>query len=125
MDNEIMGPALDEEAIASLRDLGDGDDVFLLELLEQYVEQTDRLVIESAVAAGNGDLQSWVGTMHALAGSSRNVGALRLASVCTAAEVDGRSTSTINTLPFLADFARDYEAVKREIATIRGLRLPQ
>jgi HPt (histidine-containing phosphotransfer) domain-containing protein len=124
MHNEIMGPALDAEAIAALRDLGDGDDVFLLELLEQYVEQTDRLVVESAAAAGNGDLQSWVGAMHALAGSSRNVGALRLAGVCTAAQVDGRSTSTINTVPFLDDFAREYEAVKGEIAAIRGVRPP-
>ncbi|HEV7484798.1 MAG TPA: Hpt domain-containing protein, partial [Thermoanaerobaculia bacterium] len=89
MSNEIMGPVLDEEAIAALRDLGDGDDVFLLELLEQYVEQTDCLIIDLAAAARSGDLQSWVGTMHALAGSCRNVGALRLASVCTASEVDG------------------------------------
>ena len=124
MDQEITNqtllpqPALDEEAIEALRDLGDGDDVFLRELLEQYVDQTDRLVLDLAEAARAGDLQSWIGTMHALAGSSRNIGALRLGAVCTAAEVDGRASGRIDRLAFRNDFEIEYDAVKRETAVL-------
>ena len=125
MDEEITTqqplpqPALDEESIASLRELGD-DDSFMLDLLGQYVEQADRLILAIAEAVRADDVKSWVGTMHSLAGSSRNVGALRLGAVCTAAEVDGRTSGRINQLPFVHDLDTEYDAVKKEIAVLRN-----
>ena len=101
-----------------MRELGD-DHSFLLDLLGQYVEQADRLILAIAEPVRADDVKSRVCTMHSLAGSSRNVGALRFGAVCTAAEVDGRTSGRINHLPFVHDLETEYDA-ENEIAVLRN-----
>jgi HPt (histidine-containing phosphotransfer) domain-containing protein len=109
----VPEPVLDQEIIASLLELGDA--AFLAELFEQYVEQAGHLIAEAAEAAAAQDVDSWVGAMHGLAGSSRNVGASRLAAACTAAEIEGRTHGRITAL---APVHAEYDALTLEIAIV-------
>jgi HPt (histidine-containing phosphotransfer) domain-containing protein len=117
----VLRPALDEEWIDSLRELGEGDPTFLTGLLDLYLEQTDLLIADAAAAVRDDALQGWIGAMHAIAGSSRNIGAFRLADVCSAAEHDGRTSGRINSLPFMNDMATAYDGVKKETAALLAL----
>jgi two-component system sensor histidine kinase/response regulator len=88
------GSALDADAFRSLVELADGDEAFLDELLTTYVEQTNELMTALGTAARDGRRDDFVFAVHALNGSSRNIGALKLAQCCGDIEVKFRSGTT-------------------------------
>jgi two-component system, sensor histidine kinase and response regulator len=102
----------DRQALDSLRDLSGGDPSFLNELFATYIEQSDGL-IESLTGC---DRAAFVRIAHALNGSSRNIGAIALADVCRAAELDGG----VRRAEHAAAMRAAYANVRAEIAQLKA-----
>ena len=73
---------LDPETLTSLRELGDGDDAFVADLLNTWLEQADDLVKRLRIALTERNGRDFASAAHALAGSSLNVGAAGVAAAC-------------------------------------------
>lgn len=84
-------PALDLQVIENLRALDDGGDEFLREVVGVFrAESPARLeAIRRAVAGGAA--RDLVSVAHALKGSARTLGLVRLAAVCQAIESQAKA----------------------------------
>lgn len=72
-------PILDHESIANLRMLGaEGDDDFLKEIIDIFLEDTPRRLNELRDAFLAQDQVTFTRAVHSIKGSSSNLGALRL-----------------------------------------------
>jgi HPt (histidine-containing phosphotransfer) domain-containing protein len=78
--------------IADLRDLSDGDEVFLREVLAMYLRQSNEFVtaMRAALRANNTDLFKF--SAHALGGSSLQTGAMQVANICHAIQCSEDTT---------------------------------
>ncbi len=66
--------AVDWKVITTLRDVA-GDDEFVIEILHEYLHDADALIVEIASAVGRRDVVMFREKVHALRGTSGNVGA--------------------------------------------------
>jgi HPt (histidine-containing phosphotransfer) domain-containing protein len=87
-------PVLDAGVIASLHELGGGDDGLLCELIDLFLVDVQERAAALLSAADAGDLPAQAASAHALKSGSANLGALTLSSACGALEAaarDGRA----------------------------------
>ena len=106
-DEASQAISLDPESVQALRQLGGDDDSFLRDLFTMYVEQADNLV----ASLRDGDETTFVRTVHALGGSSRNIGAVGMGELCKAAEIDSGKRRAEHT----AAIADAYTRVRSEV----------
>ena len=104
--------AFDPAVIENLQSLGGDDASFMQEVMSSFVETGDA-VIKAMDADDPGSFGSHA---HALAGSSRNVGATRLADLCSAAETDARRDPGTKA-KYLHPIRMAYAAVRQEIVS--------
>lgn len=122
----MKGPArlaLDRDSIASLRELGEDDPSFFSDLLAVYIQQSDLLVARASEALAASDIDEWSRAVHSLGGSSRNIGALHLAAVCTAAEKLAHASNGAGSFVLINRLKIEYEAVKKEIHMLRAVEI--
>jgi HPt (histidine-containing phosphotransfer) domain-containing protein len=81
---------IDFAAFANLLEMTGGDQSFVDELVDTYLEEGDRLVEDLVVAAAGGAVADMVRPAHSLKSSSLNVGALELGELCRRLEEDAR-----------------------------------
>ncbi len=74
--------AIDPEAYAALEEIADGDREFLVTLIEQYLQDGERLVGALAPALSSSDARSLERAAHTLKSSSANLGAMTLSRLC-------------------------------------------
>lgn len=74
MANEIMDPA----KIAEFRSYSDGNDDFIKELFAQYEESSNSLLEKIKNSYGQDNVTQLLSDIHALKGSTRNMGLLEL-----------------------------------------------
>lgn len=74
-------PPLDVAAIAALREVADGDEAFVKDVLTAYLEQAAEIVVAMRASLSANDARSLKRSAHALAGSSLNAGAAVVARV--------------------------------------------
>jgi two-component system sensor histidine kinase RpfC len=74
-------PTVDQSCLERLRALSQGDD-FLAEVLKDFIEDTESLVIQFELAVTSGDEQAFRDTAHALRSSAAYIGAKRLVDLC-------------------------------------------
>ena len=106
-DSRSIGPILEPDALAQIAELDpDNTDNLVLSVVTAYFESAEKLVEE--IEAGNeaGDAEAIARAAHGLKSSSANVGAKRLAKLCSVIELSTRGG--------------DIDAVEEEIAQIRG-----
>jgi HPt (histidine-containing phosphotransfer) domain-containing protein len=90
----ITGDPLDDEIIASLRELpGDGDVDLLTELIDLFVSDAPPRLAEIRRALVMGDSRTVTSLAHSLKGSSANLGAHHMAGLCAELERQGRAGS--------------------------------
>lgn len=77
---ELVSP-IDTSRLANLKSLG-GDDAFVVDTLQEYLRDARVLIEEIASAASAADLTAFREGMHALRGTSGNVGAQALRHAC-------------------------------------------
>jgi HPt (histidine-containing phosphotransfer) domain-containing protein len=116
-------PALDPDSLTSLRELADDDPSFLTDLLAVYIQQSDMLVATANDALAAADVDAWSRAVHSIGGSSRNIGALQLAAVCTAAEKLAREGNGAGSFVLIKRLKTEYEAVKGEIHLLRAVKI--
>ena len=85
-------PIIDQDAIENLRSLGDeeGDDSFLREVIEIFVNDTPVRIEELKSSLSRGDQTTFIRAAHSIKGSSSNVGAQRLCEMAKSLEADAR-----------------------------------
>jgi histidine phosphotransfer protein HptB len=101
-------PPLDASTLESLYELGDADDGFVAELLETFVDQSRAIVRSLRRAFMARDSVGFGRAAHTLAGSSMNVGALRLAELARAVEMAMKS-------PSATPIENDFRAITEEL----------
>ncbi|MEC4673129.1 MAG: Hpt domain-containing protein, partial [Nitrospirota bacterium] len=116
------GPPLDPTIFDDLRDLGSDDPVFLPDLIGRYLQKAVEHVEEIRQAISHEDMATLEGAAHTLKGSSRNIGALYLGSLCFELEEKGRMEEREGADDLLAqvheEFSRVQNALKAESATL-------
>jgi HPt (histidine-containing phosphotransfer) domain-containing protein len=111
-------PVLDPAALAALQSLrGPGVQNLVASVASAYLAEAPALLAEIRSAADGGDLRRLKRVAHALATSSTQVGATRLAALCTALEQGVRHGTLPETpawlTPLEAELERVVEAVRR------------
>ena len=113
----MAGP-IDEATFANLLDMTGGDQAFVDELVDTYLEEGDRLVEQLIVAATAGAIDDMVRPVHSLKSSSLNVGALELGELSRKLEEDARGDS-------VADPVGRANEVKVSFAEVRAALLEE
>jgi HPt (histidine-containing phosphotransfer) domain-containing protein len=110
-------PPIDAQVIENLRALDDGGDEFLLEVLSVFrAESPLRLAAIRRAAAGSAS-RELVGVAHALKGSARTLGLVRLAEVCQEIESLGKSGDCPSE-EVLRRLEAEYTAVTEALASV-------
>jgi signal transduction histidine kinase/HPt (histidine-containing phosphotransfer) domain-containing protein len=104
-----------------LNDLTSNSEDNLRELVEMYYKQTTQQFaqIEAAIAAGKADDVRRIA--HSCAGASATLGMMRLGQLMRLLEKEGVAGTLTNATRICEDAAREYQAVKRFLATQPGL----
>lgn len=110
-----QAPALDLHSVG-LDNLN--DDAFIASLLEIYLEQADGLFADAARAVEKNDDTGFLFAVHALNGSSRNIGAIALSRICTTTEEALRAGKQLCLRTALDLIRSRFEEVRRETASL-------
>ena len=103
---------LDEERLALLRELDDGDGALLALLAEEFTAEASRQVGVLREAVAEGDPEAVERAAHSIKGSSANLGATRLCELSTRLEGFGRARA-LGEAPSLVDqIAEELERVR-------------
>jgi HPt (histidine-containing phosphotransfer) domain-containing protein len=78
--------ALDRRVLAELRSSVSGDQEFLAELIDDFLQDAPALLETLRTAASSGDADAARRAAHTLKGTSRTFGAEELAALCQGAE---------------------------------------
>ncbi|TPV97166.1 MAG: Hpt domain-containing protein [Myxococcales bacterium FL481] len=118
-----MGPALDENTLAALRELADEDDPgFLTDLIDTYLQDSASSLAKlgEALAADGVDRDQTRRLAHTLKGASQNIGAIQMAARCLDLEKTAPSAAPAELREMLARaeeaFAVTRESLGRELA---------
>ncbi len=84
------GPAIDSTAFGALEEIADGDAEFMVELLNQFLGDSEELVGVLAPALAAGDGEALERAAHTLKSSSANVGEMILSAMCEVLQNAGR-----------------------------------
>lgn len=80
--SEAVSPALDRGALDALREIAGGDETFLDELFETYLNQAAMLLLQLHTALADGNAAALNRHAHTLKGASLNIGANGAALLC-------------------------------------------
>jgi two-component system, sensor histidine kinase and response regulator len=104
--------ALDAKALASIRELDDGEGAILAEVIGIFFDETPRHLdgLRSAVSAK--DATELARVAHAFKSASGNVGATSVVKLCRELERIGRSGQLADAPPLLREIEQQVEAVR-------------
>ena len=109
------GSSLDADVIMSLRDLGDNE--MLSELARLFVNDTSSNLATLKAAIEKGDADSVKRVVHTLKGSSGNIGATRMAAICSKLE-DVSALEDLSAAPALLERLEvEFERVRSALDT--------
>jgi PAS domain S-box-containing protein len=109
-DSAASENAIDAEHLAQLRDVMEDE---FVDLLQTYLENSPKEISKLKAALAQGDTEAVVKSAHTLKGSSSNLGAVRLSSLCKQIESNGRAGQLDEQTRAL------YEAVEQEFVAVR------
>ena len=115
-----MAAPIDEAAFANLLDMTGGDQAFVDELIDTYLEEGERLVSALGVAASAGSAEDLVRPAHSLKSSSLNVGALELGELCRALEEEARGGSVADPVASAAAIGEAFGAARTALLEERA-----
>jgi HPt (histidine-containing phosphotransfer) domain-containing protein len=105
---QVSDGVLEREQIELLLSLDDGAGDVLVEIVGEFLVQSDDLRTQLLSAAGAGDLGVVQRTAHTLKGASANVGAVRLAAACAQFESAVPAPQPHETAAFVGRFETEY-----------------
>jgi len=110
--------SIDYDVIESLKELIDDDDPdFVVELLQEYLENADMniRIIREATAAN--DAEKLASTAHTLKGASGNVGAVKMASLSKQLEEFGKNDNAQQAVNIVEELQNEFSTVREELQT--------
>jgi PAS domain S-box-containing protein len=112
--------AIDAAVIDGLRELDDGGDGLLHEVIDLFLEETPPRLDAIAAAVGAGDTESLWRAAHALRSGAANLGAIRVVRLCDMLEKRGRAGLHDGAAELAAELRQAAEAALRGLQAIRG-----
>ena len=110
-----MAQILNLDTVAALRDLGDD---LVLDLIQTYVAESDRLVSEIIAAAAAGNAAQIGSLAHSLKGSSLNMGLEVIGEVGLRLEKCGKSGDVEGAKGLLPELEQQYAQAKQALADL-------
>jgi CheY-like chemotaxis protein len=112
-----QSPVLDPEAFAALKALGgDEDPMFLLVVVEQFVQDAAAHITTLHVAAGTGNAVALEQAAHTLKSTSATVGALGMTALCYEVQGLGRAGSVAGAATYITQLVGEFERVRQALA---------
>jgi HPt (histidine-containing phosphotransfer) domain-containing protein len=93
---ELGSDPIDPAAFANLLEMTGGDQAFVDELIDTYLDEGASLVDRLRTAAATGAGEDLLRAVHSLKSSSVNVGALSLGELCRSLESDARTGTVLD-----------------------------
>ena len=113
-----MEPAIDPQAIAELRAMNPGDDSFLRELIQIYLEDSPQRIAEIEECLEQGDAVRLTRAAHSLKGSSSNFGATQLRAISEKIEHLGRDSALGEVPATLPELKAEFDKVKTALEAL-------
>jgi two-component system, sensor histidine kinase and response regulator len=108
----IAAAALDAKALASIRELDDGEGAILAEVIGIFFDELPRHLDGLRNAVGAKDASELARVAHAFKSASGNVGAAGVVKLCRELERIGRSGELADAAPLLREIEQQVEAVR-------------
>lgn len=113
-------PVIDPEAIKSLRELSPGDDEFLIEIIDIFLDDTPLRIAELESSLSAQDVEVFARAAHSIKGSSANLGALALRGIAEKLEHHTRKVGLADTGGMIAEIKTRFAEAKLELDKIAG-----
>ena len=111
---------LDPAALRYLLEITGGDEAFLDELIETFIQDADNQLRSLGEAVAAGSVEGLVRPAHSLKSNAANVGATRLAGLCRDLEGDARAGTVDSPAERVAAIEAELGAVRDALRTARG-----
>jgi CheY-like chemotaxis protein len=111
---------IDPAAMANLRELDDGRDDLLREVIGLFLEETPPRLDTLAAAVGAGDTESLWRAAHALRSGAANLGATRVVRLCDMVEKRGRAGLLEGVVELAAELRQAVDAALSALKEIGG-----
>lgn len=111
---------IDPEAINNLRELSSGDDEFLVEIIDIFLDDTPKRIAELGSCLAAGDLETFSRAAHSIKGSAANLGALSLRAAAEKLEHHAREQGLNDTQGMIDEIKNAFAQAKTELDKIAG-----
>jgi CheY-like chemotaxis protein len=118
-EQEQVGAKLDPAALENLRGMADGDDSFLVELIDTFLEDAPQLLADIRRAAEGGDAAGLRLAAHSLKSNSADFGALALFNLCRELEMMGKVGTLDGATALVTQAEAAYEQAKLALEAVR------
>ena len=113
-----MASIIDSQAIEELRAMNPGDDSFLRELIQIYLDDSPQCIAEIEESLAQGDALRLTRAAHNLKGSSANFGAAQLGAVSEKIELLGREGALGEVAVQLPELKIEFDRVKAALQAL-------
>ena len=113
---------LDPAAMTRLLDITDGDQGFVDDLIDTFIEDATAQIDALRAAAGGDDAEAIVRPAHSLKSNAANVGATDLESLARGLEADGRTGDVADMDARVASVEAEFTAVRDALLAERAAR---
>ena len=113
---------LDPAAMTRLLDITGGDQGFVDELIDTFIEDATSQIDALRAAAAGGDPEAMVRPAHSLKSNAANVGATELGELARALEADGRTGAVPDVDVRVARVDTEFAAVRDALLAERAAR---
>jgi len=122
INQDSQSPPLDSDTFDGLRELGGDDPSFLIEMIQQFLQDGPGHVAAIQQAAADVNPDALMKAAHSFKSGCRYMGALSLGDLCFALEQKGRAGETANLNDLLTALDREYSRVRIALeAALAGL----
>jgi len=119
-DPSAAAPPIDPASLLALRAMNPGDDSFLREIIQIFLDDSPARISEIEQGLASADTRLLTRAAHSLKGSSSNFGAARLQAVCEKIEKLGRTGSLAEVPPLLAQVKTEFAAVRSALEAVQN-----
>ncbi len=113
-----MASIIDPQAIEELRAMNPGDDSFLRELIQMFLDDSPQRITEIEECLEQGDAGRLTRAAHSLKGSSANFGAMQLRAISEEIEFLGRDGALPSVPERLPRLKAEFEQVKAALQAL-------
>lgn len=115
-----VGVAINHETLEALREFQtEGEPDFLTELIDAYLGDSPQRLISMKTALTQKDVGAFAKAAHALKGSSGNLGAEILSSLCLKGEQFGKKGDLLSAQDLFPKIEDEYQIVSSELTVLR------